>query len=146
MAVQSTEFTAQPTDIPGLIFFDISFPADERGYFQEKYQKAKLVAAGMPDSFNVVQNNVSLNKSKGVVRGFHAEPWNKYISVITGRVFVASYIPVRLIIPNRFSCRAGSLTRSRLSRIIRFMFTVLTTIGGPIIMTSTPSLTWPTHR
>jgi dTDP-4-dehydrorhamnose 3,5-epimerase len=94
MAVQSTEFTAQLTDIPGLIFFDISFPADERGYFQEKYQKAKLVAAGMPDSFNVVQNNVSLNKSKGVVRGFHAEPWNKYISVITGRVFVA-YLDLR---------------------------------------------------
>jgi dTDP-4-dehydrorhamnose 3,5-epimerase len=95
MAVQSTEFTAHQTDIPGLMIFDISFPTDERGYFQEKYQKSKLTAAGMPDSFNVVQNNVSFNKTKGVVRGFHAEPWDKYISVITGRVFVA-YLDLRM--------------------------------------------------
>jgi dTDP-4-dehydrorhamnose 3,5-epimerase len=94
MAVQSTEFISHTTDIPGLIIFDISFPSDGRGYFQEKYQKAKLVAAGMPNSFNVVQNNVSFNKTKGVIRGFHAEPWDKYISVITGRVFVA-YLDLR---------------------------------------------------
>lgn len=94
MAVASTEFTPRRTDIPGLIVFDISFPVDERGYFQEKYQKAKLVAAGMPKDFDVVQNNVSFNKAKGVTRGFHAEPWDKYISVITGKVFVA-YLDLR---------------------------------------------------
>jgi dTDP-4-dehydrorhamnose 3,5-epimerase len=94
MAVPSTEFTPHQTDIPGLIVFDISFPTDERGYFQEKYQKAKLVSAGLPESFNVVQNNVSFNKQRGVVRGFHAEPWDKYISVITGKVFIA-YLDLR---------------------------------------------------
>ena len=55
MAVSTTEFTAHRTDIPGLLVFDISFPADERGYFQEKYQKAKLVAAGLPSGFNVIR-------------------------------------------------------------------------------------------
>jgi len=94
MAVASTKFNASLTEIPGLIIFDITFPTDERGYFQEKYQKAKLVAAGMPASFQVVQNNVSFNKQRGVVRGFHAEPWDKYISVITGKVFVA-YLDLR---------------------------------------------------
>lgn len=94
MAVATTEFTPHLTDIPGLIIFDINFPSDERGYFQEKFHKAKLVAAGMPQSFEVVQNNVSFNKTKGVIRGFHAEPWDKYISVITGRVFVA-YLDLR---------------------------------------------------
>ncbi len=94
MAVATTEFTPQPTDIPGLIIFDISFPSDERGYFQEKYQKAKLVEAGLPTGFTVVQNNVSFNKTRGVTRGFHAEPWDKYISVITGKVFVA-YLDLR---------------------------------------------------
>ena len=89
MAVATTEFTAHNTDIPGLIIFDISFPSDERGYFQEKFQKAKLVTAGLPGNFNIVQNNVSYNKERGVVRGFHAEPWDKYISVITGSVFCA---------------------------------------------------------
>ena len=94
MAVQTTEFTARQTGIPGLLIFDIVFPSDERGYFQEKYQKAKLVAAGLPESFDVVQNNISYNKDKGVIRGFHAEPWDKYISVITGKAFVA-YLDLR---------------------------------------------------
>jgi dTDP-4-dehydrorhamnose 3,5-epimerase len=94
MAVPTTEFTPHVTEIPGLIIFDISFPEDERGYFQEKYQKAKLVKAGLPEDFDIVQNNVSFNKTGGVVRGFHAEPWDKYISVITGRVFVA-YLDLR---------------------------------------------------
>ncbi len=89
MGVPTTEFTAHETDIPGLLIFDVSQVGDERGYFQEKFQKAKLVAAGMPEDFTVVQNSLSYNKEKGVTRGFHAEPWDKYISVITGRVFSA---------------------------------------------------------
>jgi len=85
----TTEFTAHQTSIPGLIFFDVSQVDDSRGFFQEKYQKAKLVAAGMPESFNVVQNSLSYNIEKGVTRGFHAEPWDKYISVVKGKVFGA---------------------------------------------------------
>ncbi len=94
MADQTTEFKARLSEIPGLIIFDITFPSDERGYFQEKYQKAKLVAAGIPESFQVVQNNVSFNEERGVIRGFHAEPWEKYISVIRGKVF-AAYVDLR---------------------------------------------------
>ncbi len=85
----TTEFTPHTTSIPGLIFFDVSQVDDARGFFQEKYQKAKLVAAGIPQSFNVVQNSLSYNKEAGVTRGFHAEPWDKYITVIKGRVFGA---------------------------------------------------------
>jgi len=90
----TTEFTAHQTDIPGLLVFDVTYIGDERGYFQEKFQKAKLVAAGMPDSFNVVQNSLSYNKHAGVTRGFHAEPWDKYISVVSGKVFSA-YVDLR---------------------------------------------------
>lgn len=85
----TTEFTPHTTSIPGLIFFDVSQVDDARGFFQEKYQKAKLVAAGIPQSFNVVQNSLSYNKEVGVTRGFHAEPWDKYITVIKGRAFGA---------------------------------------------------------
>ncbi len=85
----TTEFKAYQTSIPGLIFFDVSQVDDSRGFFQEKYQKAKLVEAGMPESFNVVQNSLSYNKQAGVTRGFHAEPWDKYISVVKGKVFGA---------------------------------------------------------
>lgn len=94
MPAPTTEFNVQQTDIPGLLIFDITAMGDERGWFQEKYQKAKLVAAGMPADFNVVQTNISYNKQKGVARGAHAEPWEKYISVVRGRAFVA-YIDLR---------------------------------------------------
>lgn len=94
MGAPTTEVTARKTDIPGLLVFDVTSIGDERGYFQEKYQKAKLVAAGMPESFTVVQNSVSYNKQPGVTRGFHAEPWDKYISVVTGKVFCA-YLDLR---------------------------------------------------
>jgi dTDP-4-dehydrorhamnose 3,5-epimerase len=53
-----------------------------------------LVAAGIPEGFNVVQNSVSYNKDAGVTRGFHAEPWDKYISVVSGKVFCA-YVDLR---------------------------------------------------
>jgi len=89
MAVPTTEVTAHETDIPGLIIFDVTAVRDDRGYYQETYQKQKLVAAGMPDSFNVVQTSTSYNKLAGVTRGFHAEPWDKYLTVLKGKVFAA---------------------------------------------------------
>jgi len=85
----STEFKVTQTDIPGLLIFDVNTISDERGFFQEKFQKGKLVALGLPKDFNPVQQNVSYNKEAGVVRGVHAEPWNKYISVVSGKVFCA---------------------------------------------------------
>ncbi|MGH7195569.1 MAG: dTDP-4-dehydrorhamnose 3,5-epimerase family protein [Candidatus Saccharimonadales bacterium] len=94
MAVATTEIIGHKTEIPGLLIFDVTQVGDERGYFQEKFQKAKLVAAGMPESFQVVQNSLSYNKQPGVTRGFHAEPWDKYISVVTGKVF-AAYVDLR---------------------------------------------------
>ena len=94
MAVATTEFTAHQTDIPGLILFDVTSVGDDRGWFQEKFHKAKLVEAGLPQAFDVVQNSLSYNKAKGVTRGFHAEPWDKYISVVAGEVFCA-YVDLR---------------------------------------------------
>lgn len=94
MAVATTEFTAHQTEISGLIFLDVTSVGDDRGWFQEKFHKAKLVKAGVPEAFNVVQNSLSYNKERGVTRGFHAEPWDKYISVIKGEVFCA-YVDLR---------------------------------------------------
>lgn len=89
MAVPTTEFTVNKTDIPGLLTIDVNIIGDDRGWFQEKYHKAKLETAGFPPGFTAVQQNVSYNKEAGVIRGFHAEPWNKYISVVSGEVFCA---------------------------------------------------------
>jgi dTDP-4-dehydrorhamnose 3,5-epimerase len=94
MAVPTTEVTARSTDIPGLLVFEVTAVEDERGFYQETFQKAKLVAAGMPADFNIVQVNTSYNKQAGVTRGFHAEPWDKYITVLKGKVF-AAYVDLR---------------------------------------------------
>jgi len=47
-----------------------------------------MEALGLPH-FEIVQNNISYNAEKGVTRGLHAEPWEKFISVANGRVFGA---------------------------------------------------------
>ena len=77
------------SQIPGLFKFNLEKITDERGYFQEKFQKEKLVKLGLPADFNPVQNNISYNEEKGVTRGLHAEPWEKYITIVHGKVFCA---------------------------------------------------------
>ena len=76
------------TSIPGMIWFDLPVHGDTRGWFKENWQRAKMMAYGLPD-FGPVQNNISFNESTGTTRGLHAEPWDKFISVATGRVFGA---------------------------------------------------------
>lgn len=86
---QYPELRARQTSIPGLIEFDLAVFGDNRGWFKENYQREKLLELGLPKDFEVVQNNISFNKEAGVTRGVHAEPWDKFISVASGRVFAA---------------------------------------------------------
>jgi dTDP-4-dehydrorhamnose reductase len=76
------------TTIPGLLLVDLPVPGDNRGWFKENWQREKLLALGLPD-LGPVQNNVSFNDAVGTTRGIHAEPWDKYVSVATGRIFGA---------------------------------------------------------
>lgn len=76
------------TPIPGLLLVDLPVHGDSRGWFKENWQREKMVAAGLPD-FGPVQNNVSFNDAVGTTRGIHAEPWDKWVSVATGRIFGA---------------------------------------------------------
>ncbi len=76
------------TPIPGLMVIDLPVHGDNRGWFKENWQREKMVAAGLPD-FGPVQNNVSFNEAAGTTRGIHAEPWDKHVSVVTGRIFGA---------------------------------------------------------
>lgn len=82
------EPAVRETVIPGFFEIDLPVHGDQRGWFKENYQKAKLEALGLP-AFEIIQNNISFNEQRGVTRGIHAEPWEKYISVATGRVFGA---------------------------------------------------------
>jgi dTDP-4-dehydrorhamnose 3,5-epimerase len=79
--------------IPGFFVVKLPVHGDDRGWFKENYQKEKMEALGLP-AFDVVQNNFSFNVEKGVTRGLHAEPWEKFISVANGRVFGA-WVDVR---------------------------------------------------
>lgn len=81
------ELKIHETAIPGLLEIDLPVHGDNRGWFKENFQQAKLQALGFPTEFEVIQNNISFNNEKGVTRGIHAEPWDKYISMAYGTVF-----------------------------------------------------------
>ncbi len=78
--------TALP--IPGMFEVDLVIHGDKRGWFKENYQATKMEALGLPH-FIPVQNNFSYNSERGVTRGLHAEPWEKFISLANGRAFCA---------------------------------------------------------
>lgn len=82
------DLSVTETGIEGLKVVELSVHGDSRGWFKENWQRAKMVALGIPD-LHVVQNNISFNAERGVTRGIHAEPWDKFISVTTGSVFGA---------------------------------------------------------
>ncbi|MFA4895762.1 MULTISPECIES: bifunctional dTDP-4-dehydrorhamnose 3,5-epimerase family protein/NAD(P)-dependent oxidoreductase [unclassified Microbacterium] len=76
------------TPIPGLVLFELPVHGDSRGWFKENWQREKMTALGL-DDFGPVQNNISFNDEVGTTRGVHAEPWDKWVSVATGRIFGA---------------------------------------------------------
>ncbi|CAN5660885.1 bifunctional dTDP-4-dehydrorhamnose 3,5-epimerase family protein/NAD(P)-dependent oxidoreductase [soil metagenome] len=88
MTEHGKSLLATATPIPGLTIWELPVHGDNRGWFKENWQRAKMVAAGMPD-FGPVQHNVSFNDSAGTTRGIHAEPWDKFVSVANGRIFGA---------------------------------------------------------
>src|SRR5215217_5611035 len=84
----SKKLVAHETPIPGVVVYDLPVHGDNRGWFKENWQREKMVALGLPD-FRPVQNNISFNEKAGTTRGIHAEPWDKFISVATGKIFGA---------------------------------------------------------
>ncbi|MCA9327642.1 bifunctional dTDP-4-dehydrorhamnose 3,5-epimerase family protein/NAD(P)-dependent oxidoreductase [Candidatus Saccharibacteria bacterium] len=84
----SKELRTTKTPIEGLVVYDLTVHGDNRGWFKENWQREKMTAIGLPD-FGPVQNNVSFNEKAGVTRGLHAEPWDKFVTIGTGKVFGA---------------------------------------------------------
>ena len=82
------ELAIEQTPIPGLLVISLDVRADNRGWFKENWQRQKMVDLGLPD-FAPVQNNMSFNNRVGATRGIHAEPWDKLVSLATGRIFGA---------------------------------------------------------
>lgn len=79
--------TVQPTSLSGLYHIELNINEDDRGSFREVWHKEKMEAAGLP-KLATVQQNISESRY-GVIRGIHAEPWDKYIHIAYGSVFAA---------------------------------------------------------
>ncbi|MCK8608300.1 bifunctional dTDP-4-dehydrorhamnose 3,5-epimerase family protein/NAD(P)-dependent oxidoreductase [Agromyces sp. C10] len=88
MSAAPAPLAVHETAIDGLLVVDLPVHGDARGWFTEHWQRAKMTALGLPD-LGPVQQNVSFNAAVGTTRGFHAEPWDKYLGVATGRAFGA---------------------------------------------------------
>ncbi|WP_370249907.1 sugar nucleotide-binding protein [Nocardioides sp.] len=78
----------ETTAIAGLLVVRLPVHRDARGWFKEAWQREKMVALGLPD-LAPVQHNVSFNARRGTTRGLHAEPWDKLVTLATGRAFGA---------------------------------------------------------
>ena len=83
-----SELKVRPCAIDGLYEITLVVNRDDRGSFREVFQAEKLAALGLPD-LGPVQWNVSTNDARGTLRGIHAEPWDKYVHMLTGEAFAA---------------------------------------------------------
>ena len=73
--------------IKNLKFFKQNIFADDRGSYSE-LSIIPQVEKEIGEKFYIQQVNLSLSK-KNVIRGLHAEDWNKLATVITGKAFSA---------------------------------------------------------
>lgn len=80
------------TKIAGLFILERPTFTDERGFFKEVFHMDELEKA-IGFEFKPVQWNHSKSKP-GVLRGQHAENWNKLIYPVTGELF-ASVVDIR---------------------------------------------------
>jgi dTDP-4-dehydrorhamnose 3,5-epimerase len=77
----------EPTAIDGLLVVRADSHGDDRGFFRETYRIAELAQALGREPV-LLQGNHS-RSGPGVLRGFHAEPWDKLVYVVRGTAFCA---------------------------------------------------------
>lgn len=75
------------TKLDGMLLFDLNIFDDARGSFTEVWQTEAMQELGLPE-VNPKQLGVSRSK-RGTIRAIHAEPYDKIISPLTGKIFVA---------------------------------------------------------
>jgi dTDP-4-dehydrorhamnose 3,5-epimerase len=79
--------TVERTAIEGLLLVRSNTFTDERGFFRQTHVLSELQEA-LGREIRFVQGNHARSQP-GVIRGFHAEPWDKLVYVARGRVFAA---------------------------------------------------------
>jgi dTDP-4-dehydrorhamnose 3,5-epimerase len=78
---------AERTDIDGLLVVRWDTFEDDRGFFRQTYQVRELAEA-LGREVVLRQGNHS-HSVPGVLRGFHAEPWDKLVYVVRGHAMAA---------------------------------------------------------
>jgi len=85
------KFEIRPLTHPDVKLIRTPRFGDQRGYFAETYVRRDFAAAGIPIEF--VQDNESLSRARGTVRGLHFQipPFAqaKLVRVLSGRIFDA---------------------------------------------------------
>lgn len=75
------------TKFDGMLVYDLNIFEDARGRFTEVWQTEAMQELGLPD-VNPKQLGISRSK-RGTIRAIHAEPYDKIVHVVEGRIFVA---------------------------------------------------------
>ena len=83
--------------IPGMLEFDIPVHGDNRGWFKENSKRKKCSHLDFQSLSLQKENCKTMYPShvKNVLRGLHAEPWDKYISVADGGKVLGSWVDLR---------------------------------------------------
>jgi dTDP-4-dehydrorhamnose 3,5-epimerase len=79
--------SVEHTGIEGLLVIRWPTHGDERGFFRQTYQIGELADA-LGREPKLLQGNHSHSRP-GVLRGFHAEPWDKLVYVVRGYAMAA---------------------------------------------------------
>jgi dTDP-4-dehydrorhamnose 3,5-epimerase len=77
----------ETTSIEGLLVLRWPTHGDARGFFRQTYQSSELSEALGRDV--VWRQGNHARSAPGVLRGFHAEPWDKCVQVVRGTAFAA---------------------------------------------------------
>lgn len=82
-------FNMESTQLEGVVLVHPRRLVDERGFFSEVFNKEAMSEVGISDHF--VQDNHSLSRHAGTIRGLHFQipprPTAKLVRVVTGAVF-----------------------------------------------------------
>jgi dTDP-4-dehydrorhamnose 3,5-epimerase len=77
----------ETTPIEGLLVVRWDTHGDDRGFFRQTYQVAELTEVLGREP--VLRQGNHSRSEPGVLRGFHAEPWDKLVYVVRGTAFCA---------------------------------------------------------
>jgi dTDP-4-dehydrorhamnose 3,5-epimerase len=75
------------TKFDGMLLFDLNIFEDPRGHFTEVWQTEAMQSMGLP-AIEPKQLGIAHSK-KGTIRAVHAEPYDKLVHTVRGRIFCA---------------------------------------------------------